>query len=369
MVFYKSLTRELTLTAIGVFVVLLAILVSTQAINLLGRAAEGQISNDAVAALIGFWALGLFPVPLILTVFVSVMVVLTRLWRDHEMHVWLSAGLSQKSLLAPVLRFAIPLSILVGIATLGIAPWADQRSQVYADQLKQREDISAVSPGIFKESGDGNRVYFVENYAGHNGSASNIFFQDITDGKIASIFARSGHLGKDNLGQRVLVLEDGYRYVGSPGQANFDVTMFKKHSVTIGQDHKLVTAPTSRQSQSTLQLMRQTDQASARSELAWRFSLPFSCLLLAILAIPLAYVNPRSSGHAYNLIAALLAYFLYQNALTFVRNSILQDSLPAYSMVLVHLIVLILGLLGLAYRDRPASTFRQTLAKIGRKKA
>ena len=78
MVFYKSLTRELTLTAIGVFVVLLAILVSTQAINLLGRAAEGQISNDAVAALIGFWALGLFPVPLILTVFVSVMKTLAQ---------------------------------------------------------------------------------------------------------------------------------------------------------------------------------------------------------------------------------------------------------------------------------------------------
>lgn len=368
MVFFKSLTRELTLTAIGVFVVLLAILVSTQAINLLGRAAEGQIANDAVAALIGFWALGLFPVPLILTVFVSVMVVLTRLWRDHEMHVWLSAGLSQKNLLGPVLRFAIPLSILVGVVALGIAPWADQRSQVYADQLKQREDVSAISPGVFKESGDGNRVYFVENYAGNNGSASNIFFQDVTDGKVSSIFARSGHLGSDNLGQRVLILEDGYRYVGLPGHADYDVTLFKRHSVTIGQDHKLVSVPSSRQSQSTLMLFKQWNQPSARSELAWRLSLPLSCLLLSILAIPLSYVNPRS-GHTYNLLFALLAYFLYQNALTFVRNGILHESMPVYSIALVHLAVLALGLLGLVYRDRPATTLRQTLTKLARKKA
>jgi len=368
MVFFKSLTRELTLTAIGVFVVLLGILVSTQAINLLGRAAEGQIATDAVSALIGFWALGLFPVPLILTVFVSVMVVLTRLWRDHEMQVWLSAGLSQKSLLGPVLRFAIPLSILVGVVALGIAPWADQRSQVYADQLKQREDISAVSPGIFKESGDGNRVYFVENYAGHNGSASNIFFQDITDGKIASIFARSGHLGTDEEGQRVLVLENGYRYVGMPGQANFDVITFKRHNVTIGQSHKLVALPSSRQSQSTLQLFHQLNQPSARSELAWRISLPFSCLFLSILAIPLAYVNPRS-GHTYNLIIALLAYFIYQNALTFVRNGILHETLPVYSIALVHVAVLVIGLLGLSYRDRPATTMRQTFLHLIGKKA
>jgi len=369
MVFFKSLTRELTLTAIGVFVVLLGILVSTQAINLLGRAAEGQIANDAVAALIGFWALGLFPVPLILTVFISVMVVLTRLWRDHEMSVWLSAGMSQKSLMGPVLRFAVPLSLLVGVVAIGIAPWADQRSQVYADQLKQREDVSAVSPGVFKESADGNRVYFVENYAGQNGSASNIFFQDVSDGKISTIFARAGHLGSDDSGQRVLVLENGVRYVGMPGKADYDVTSFQRHTVVIGRDHKLMSLPNSRQSQSTLQLMRLWSvDPGARSELVWRFSLPFSCLLLALLAIPLAYVNPRS-GHTYNLVAALLVYFLYQNLLTFVRNGILHETLPVYSIVLVHLSVLGLTWMGLVYRDRPAASFAMTIKNIARKKA
>jgi lipopolysaccharide export system permease protein len=368
MVFFKSLTRELTLNAVGIFVVLLAILVSTQAINLLGRAAEGQIANDAVAALIGFWALGLFPVPLILTVFISTMVVLTRLWRDHEMHVWLSAGMSQKNLLGPVLRFAIPLSLLVAVVALGIAPWADQRSQVYADQLKQREDMSAVSPGVFKESGDGNRVYFVENYAGANGSAKNIFFQDVTDGKISSILAKTGHLTSDDIGQRILMLEDGHRYVGTPGDADFDVTDFKRHTVVIGAEHNITDIPRSRQSMSTLMLFKNLQDGSARSELAWRFSLPLSCLMLAILAIPLSYVNTRSAGSAYNLVAALLAYFLYQNALTFVRNSIMHDNTPAWSILLVHLAVLAIGLFGIYYRSRPAQPVWRTLQSLFGKK-
>ncbi|TDR71619.1 LPS export ABC transporter permease LptF [Paludibacterium purpuratum] len=369
MVFFKSLTRELTLNAVGVFVVLLAILVSTQAINLLGRAAEGQIANDAVAALIGFWALGLFPVPLILTVFISTLVALTRLWRDQEMQVWLAAGLSQKSLLGPVLRFAVPLSILVAVVALGIAPWADQRSQVYADQLKQREDISAISPGVFKESSDANRVYFVENYAGQNGSAKNIFFQDLTDGKISTILAKSGHLTSDDLNQRIIVLEDGNRYVGSPGHADFDVTAFKRYSVVIGKDHELVAAPRSRQSQPTPLLLAQLDDPSARAELAWRLSLPLSCLVLAILAIPLAYTNPRSGGHTFNLIAALLSYFAYQNGLTLVRNGILHNSLPAWSILFVHLAVLALAMFGLYYRDRPVQPVLKTLGSFFGKKA
>jgi lipopolysaccharide export system permease protein len=43
MVFRKSLTRELTFTALGVFVVLLAIILSTQAINLLAVRPKGKL--------------------------------------------------------------------------------------------------------------------------------------------------------------------------------------------------------------------------------------------------------------------------------------------------------------------------------------
>ena len=43
MTYQRNFIKELTYTAIGIFIVLLAILVSTQAINLLGRAASGRV--------------------------------------------------------------------------------------------------------------------------------------------------------------------------------------------------------------------------------------------------------------------------------------------------------------------------------------
>ena len=47
-------------------------------------------------------------------------------------------------------------------------------------------------------------------------------------------------------------------------------------------------------------------------ELSWRIGVPVSALLLALLAMPLAYVNPRA-GRSANLIIALLMSTIYIN--------------------------------------------------------
>ena len=49
MIYSKQFIKEATLAAIGIFFVVLAILVFTQGINMLGRAADGRVAIDAVA--------------------------------------------------------------------------------------------------------------------------------------------------------------------------------------------------------------------------------------------------------------------------------------------------------------------------------
>lgn len=362
MVFQKSLTRELTFTALGVFVVLLAIIVSTQAINMLGRAAEGQIANEAITALIGFWTLGFFPVLMILTVFVSVLVVLTRTWRDHEMVVWLSAGLSLRDWIWPIMRFALPLAILVAGVTLFVGPWADQRSQDYAEIIKRREEVSAIAPGVFKESSSATKVYFIENYTGQNSAASNIFMQDMTDGKVSTVFAKHGYITTKKDGERVLVLEDGTRYVGDPGKADYQVGKFKRYTASIGESQMATGPAGNRQSIPTRQLLGSSNP-EYKAELAWRLSMPISCVLLALLALPLSYYNPRS-GHTYNLLFALLTFFVYQNGLTVARNWIAQGKTGVWSIALVHALLLLLALALLRHRNRPQLPFGQSLAQM-----
>lgn len=365
MVFHRSLTRELTFTAVGVFVVLLAILVTTQTINLLGRAAEGRIANEAVAALIGFWSLGLFPLLLILTVFISTLVVLTRVWRDHEMAVWLSSGIGLKDWIWPLLRFALPFAAIVAMLTLYVSPWAAYRSKEYAEVLKQREEMSAISPGIFKESGSANRVYFIEQYSALHGTARQVFMQEISEGKVATILARAGKVTTNGYGERVLELSDGRRYVGTPGQADFEEAHFERYRVILGEAPPTIGEITHIQSRPTAALLA-SDSPSDKAELAWRLSLPAACVLLALLALPLSYFNPRS-GHTYNLVYALIAFLLYQNALTLVRNWIGSDKLPPATMAAVHLALLALALALIWLRSQPAAPLSRTLAALVRK--
>lgn len=92
----KQFVKETTLSAAAIFLVVLAILVFTQGINLLGRAADGRVATEAVTALIGFWTVGMTPLLVVLTAYISILSVLTRYWRDSEMAIWLSSGLGLK---------------------------------------------------------------------------------------------------------------------------------------------------------------------------------------------------------------------------------------------------------------------------------
>src|SRR5207248_5728010 len=71
MVFRRSLVRELTATAIALFVVLLGILFTNLALRLLARAAGGTIAAEGILALLGFNALFYFNILLSVALFVT----------------------------------------------------------------------------------------------------------------------------------------------------------------------------------------------------------------------------------------------------------------------------------------------------------
>src|ERR1700710_3243003 len=89
MIFERSLQRELAYTAGAVFMVLLTIMLTTMMIRIVGFAASGQVDPRDVVVLIGLTVIGYLAVIMIVTLFVSILFVLTRWYRDSEMVVWL----------------------------------------------------------------------------------------------------------------------------------------------------------------------------------------------------------------------------------------------------------------------------------------
>ena len=332
MIYQRNFIKELSFTAVGIFVVLLAVLVSTQAINLLGRAADGRVAIDAVLALVGFWVIGMTPLLLVLTAFISTLTVLTRYWRDSVMQLW-------------------------------VMPWAELRSREYAEILKQKQELSMVEAGEFNSLGKRNgRVYFVETFDTESGIMKNLFLREQDkNGNDNIIFAKEGNFSlNDN--KRTLDLRNGYRYSGTPGKADYNRVSFQNLSLIISTTPKLIDPVSHRRTIPTSQLIGSSNPQH-QAELMWRISLTVSVLLLCLLAVPLSYFNPRS-GHTYNILVAIGLFLIYQNGLTFLRNAVEDGKIHFWLGLLpMHIIMFVIAVVLLRVRSMPSQPFWQAVGK------
>ena len=321
MIFQRSLLREFGGYAAATFSVLFALVVTGQLVRMLARAAGGRIPADAIIAFIGFAALNYLPVLLALTLFVSVLVTVSRSYRDSEMVVWSASGVSLLAWIRPVLAFAAPIVLLVTLLALFLTPWANQRAQEFRENLENREDVSRIAPGVFRESSNAERVFFVEGVDGQEGVVRNVFIASNKKGRSGVTVSREGFIESAENGDRFAVLLNGRQYDGVPGTGEYRVAEFDRFAQRI-QSRDVAVRGRNPKMMSTLELLPSTN-LELRAELMWRIGLPLVALNLALLAIPLAFVNPRAS-RSVNLIFAVFAYMVYSNLQGIVQAWIAQ---------------------------------------------
>jgi lipopolysaccharide export system permease protein len=340
MIFQRALLRELATAAIATFFVLFGIVVTMLLVRLLGQAASGAITSMGVVMLLGLAMINYLPVLLSLTLFISVLMALTRSYRDSEMVVWFSCGVSLTQWIRPVLGFAAPLIFVITLLSLWLSPWAVINGEEFRRQMDSRDDVSAVTPGVFRESRQADRVYFVEEVSGATNEVANVFVSATQHGHQGVMVAARGFQEFAENGDRFLVLLNGRRYEGDPGTADYKIYEFDRYAVRVDtMEARAPRAPTAK-AVTTIGLVQDPVPANL-AELSWRLGLPASALILALLAIPLSFVNPRA-GRSMNLVLALLIYMAYSNLLSIAQASIAQSRLSFVVGVLgVHAVMLV----------------------------
>lgn len=341
MIFRQSLRRDLNSVAGVMFATLFTILVTTSLIRFLNRATSDRIASSDILPLIAFNAIGFIPVLLVLTVFLSVLMVLARAWRDSEMVIWFASGQSLTAWIRPVMMFVLPYAMVVGAVTFVLSPWANQQIVELRERFNQREDVSMVAPGQFRESTSSNRVFFVESMSQDRSTVSNVFVVQHMDDRLVVVASRGGNVKIEPNGDRFLVLQDGRRYDGTWGTPEYSLMEFMRYGVRL--DPKPVnTQVESVRGMPTLQLLQQ-DSSAARGELAYRIGLPISVFITALLAIPLSFVNPRL-GRSINMVVGVLLYFTYSNLNSLMRSWITQGKIDfGLGVWVVHALVLVLA--------------------------
>jgi lipopolysaccharide export system permease protein len=345
MLFDSTLRKELSRSFGGTLVVILTIVLTMMLIRVLGMAAGGQVSPQDVVLLLGYTALGHLPTMLSLSLFVAVVSTLTRLYRDSEMAVWFSSGLSLQRFVLPVLRFAAPVLVAVAALMLVVWPWANRNAVELRARYEQRSDLSRVAPGQFQASRDGQRVFFLDKQDGDSAIGHHIFILDQREGRESVTTAQAGQIDTGAEDGRRLVLRHGARTDLDLAGGTRTIARFDHYEVRIGekamaqlQDHPpkavdtlaLVSAPTPR----------------ALGELVWRVGMVLGAFNLLLWGIGLASGGPRG-GNNWVLLVALLGFVVYFNLINLSQAWVGNGKLGPASALLVLHGGLLLGALGL----------------------
>jgi len=151
---------------------------------------------------------------------------------------------------------------------------------------------------------------------------------------------------------------NGTRYEGISGQRDFSIIDFERYSIRIDS----IPAKEARiwvRTMSTPELWRNPTSWNL-AELDWRLGLPISAALLAMLAIPLGYVNPRA-GRSLNLILAIVLYMLYNNMISVTNSWVGQGKLsPGIGLWGIHAAMLAITVL-MFYRRIKLFSLRRLL--------
>jgi lipopolysaccharide export system permease protein len=347
-IFYRSLMREFAVTGALVSSILLGIMVFTQLIRLLGDSVSGILAVEGIMALVGFTTLNYLPIVLSVSLYLAVLLTLTRSYRDSEMVVWFSSGIGLTRWIRPVMGFAVPVVAVIALLSFVLAPWAKLKSEEFKSRLDSRDDVALATPGVFRESNQADRVFFLENLDAKNNRVGNVFVQSVQNSKEGTMVAKEGLQETAANGDRFIVLLNGTRYEGVPGQNDFRIVEFERYAIRM-EAAEVKEAQLDRKSLSTLQLLMDRTPGNL-SEIAWRIGSPLSALILALLAIPLSFVNPRS-GRSFNLIIAVVLYMVYSNMMG-ATSAWLALSKISVVFGLWGLHILMLGLLVVLFYNR-----------------
>jgi lipopolysaccharide export system permease protein len=319
----RYIAREILLALIAVLFVLLAIFMSNRFVRYLADANLGSISNEVVLAMLSLKTLSTLTIILPIAFFMAILLAFSRLYKDSEMIAMAACGISMGRIYRSVMALALIVAAGVGAIAFQAAPWAEERIHQIRDAYQARPVISGLAPGRFTTSMNGGVLYF-ERLAEDGLSMEQVFVQQGVERQIV-LSAERGYRRQDDDGRLFLVFENGFRYEGMPGAADFRVIEFEEHAVRI-EPRDFVPSFRRQRALPTSGLVGSKDPANI-AELQWRISMPLSVLVLALLAVPLSRTNPRQGKYA-KLFIAVLVYLIYNNLLGMANTWVARGVIP-----------------------------------------
>ncbi len=337
----RYLFSEITKVFSAIILTLLMIMVSLLLLGTLEEVNLGALSSNAVLHYLSLQVLRDTASLLPPAFFIAALVTLGRLARDSELIAFGACGFGPIRLYRAFLLFALPLSLVTGWFGLVGQPYASLQLQIIEDAKGERStQVAGLRAGRFYQQEDGDITFYAASIDDKN-RFQGVFIQDRRAGKPRLVLSERGRYQRDaNSGEQSILLEEGRRYDGRAGRADYDFAEFDRYRYYLEPEGEIEIERRRRAAMPTRELIG-SDSLLERAELGHRLSAPLAIYVLALIAIPLTTLSPRQRGTG-RLLLAFLAYFAFFNLQRLAENWLETGVTPAWMGVLWYQVAILL---------------------------
>ena len=339
MILRRYMTQQVAANTAIVLLFLMVLMLGGRLIRYFGIAAEGRLDVGLLFAIIGYNIPTFLELILPLSFFIALMLVLGRMYVDHEMSVLFASGISRGRLT----RLMIPLITGLFVFQMGISllakPWGLSNSEHIWQTQSLGSLLDLVRPKTFISSG--NYHLYVDEFDKEKRELKNLYVvQQQTDksGKIAKndviITATRAYQvpSTDTDSSMQLDLFQGRRYELGTNQATYNQASFEKYRITLEKPASEKITETNVETQTTAKLLANTQKPEVKAELGYRFTMPWLIIIAAMLATPLAQVRPRQ-GRWLRLLPSVLIFASCAISIISLRTAIGKERISEYAYI------------------------------------
>ncbi len=348
MILARYLARDILLTTFAITLILILVVLSGRLSAYVADAATGRLAAELVFPILLARLPEYLELVIPLALFLGVLIALGRQQESNELVVMNACGVGPMNLLRVTLGCAFFAAAIIAMFSFFVTP----RGGTYVNELIASQGLQSelgnVTPGRFYQLGKGAQTIYTRQLSDDRETMDQVFIIEPTEVGQRMMLASTGYQQVDANGGFYFVLENGVRYEGSPGRADFRISEFGTYAQLLDAPEPVERKLTDEQIQLLPELLRSSSPES-RAELGWRLSLPTMVMLLAMLALPLSRSPPRQ-GWVMRLIPAVGLYLIYTLGLNVIRDEVRQGA--GYGLQLyagLHVAFLLLGILLLVW--------------------
>ena len=330
----KYLIRNVLMMTAAVFIVIGLVIFGNQLVLVIKESLEEGIPIADLLPLVSFKMIRDVPLILSLSLFLAIILAVSKSYKDSEAVVMNSLGIGDKHLMVFIQPIVVMIFIFILFLTTVAVPWSKQQRSMIMDRSENASEFSFIKEGEFQEFKDGELVFYASKVKDAKGESiqdmEEIFIYTLAgDQPIITLAAQAQKYTNEQTKSVYLRLKDGTRYHGFPSVANKKILNFDQYDLQIidGQKRHNVNTVIKTESKPTSALIFSSNTAEI-AEWQWRISQPISVFILSIFAILLGKTSPRG-GKNLGVLVGVLVFIVYNNALLMAKSSLERGEITA----------------------------------------